>query len=291
MRIIGEKGLTPKKFKEMYHNLFVTIGEESDEEGLDFVFKDIEGIKMRKYLMAAYWPSDKERRKELEEATDKKSKKRKAKIKQHRENYLAPRNGLRRAWEKEIGVDNDKETRIALQRAYDGKGWPEDYEWALTIAVDVGKCRATKEALQVFADKYFGIDCSGFVNAYFQKKGKLTGGDSLLISAYARRTARERLRDVARDDCLIMMREDGGIKTGPGHIMLVEGRTAGADPDGKNDVLQVVESTGGKGLNESNYRRIEDKKVGTGKAKFRMFLMDRGIPGKGNMWVKIVKPF
>lgn len=292
MRIISGNTLTPKKMKDLYYDLCIAVGDTESQAGSELEFKHIDGVEMRKYLMAAYWPSDDEKRKALEEATDDKSMKRKARIKKHQDNYLKPRKALYGAWKKAVG--RDKETREALRQAYNGKGWPQDYELALEIAADVGKSEATRAALQAFADKYFGIDCSGFVNAYFQTKGKLNGRASWLIRKYAQKTPRNSLTEVQQDDCLIQMNKDGSLKTGPGHIMLVQGRIAGVDSEGKDDILQVVESCGGKGIHESNYQLTKDKKtksVGKGSDKFEVFYLDRGIKGKGAMWVKIVKPF
>jgi len=292
MRIIGTTGLTPKKFKDIYYNLYVTVGKAGTQPDVDWVFEDMEGIKLRRYLIAAYAPNDKEKRKALQAATDAESMKKKRAIKEHRKQHLIPRDHLRAKWEQEIEVKHDSDTRIALLKAYDGKGWPEDYEWALTIAVETGTCKANKAAMQHFADKYLGIDCSGFVNAYFQKKGKLKGRRYWTISDYAQRTERGKLRDVQPDDCLIWVRQDGTLHTGPGHIMLVDGRKPGLDPDGKDDVLHVVESTGGGiGLNDSYYRRTTHKEIRKGANKFTIFQMNRSIPGKPKMWVKIVKPF
>lgn len=282
--------LTPKGMKDRYFDLFIPVADAADakESDLSFNFSGINGVMVRRYLMSAYWPSDKEKKEALKLDNSPEAIRRKKRIRHHATSHLAPKSKVRMAWEKSLNA-KDSEARDAVRWAYNGKGRPEDYEYALMIAAATGLCGNSKGALQTYCDKHLGLDCSGFVNAYFQAKGYLRGRDSLLISEYAKFPAREKFRDVWRNDCLIYVDSAGKVITGPGHIMLVHDRIAGADKDGKNDVLNVVESRGGAGLSESQYRLVNEKTMGTGKKKNRIFYVNRG--GAGMMWVKIVSPF
>lgn len=272
--------LTPKQMKDVYYDLSV-FDENSSQT--------ITGIKLKKYLI------NRPKNDMFEE--------------KHKEPVLK----MYRRWRKKTKLkqktDFEKDMRRIVQRTWQGKGLPEDYEITLEMALETNKCKPNLPSLQAYADQYLGIDCSGFVNAYFYYKGKIHKGtidhlESMTISDfYNRTTARQRLRDVQQDDCLVWVDDEGKLKGGraaDGHIMLVQGRTPGADPDGKDDVLQIVEATGPriKGLQESDYKLTQDKKtkketetIGKGNNAFEIFHMKRGVSGKGTMWVKIVKSF
>jgi hypothetical protein len=307
--------------KEAYYNLCVWIAEEDK----DVV---IEGIQLRKYLMAHRWPrrgglakeewekltkgkkeeAVKKMKAEMLASTDPDIKRRVRKIKDFEAKQKAQRTNLGGLWKdfllgpREERVSNkkvktDEVVSRSLREAFDGKGLPGDYEQALALAADLKDCEANKVGLQTYADKYLGIDCSGFVNAYFQAKGKLHV-DSLTrvsrtISDYAREGApRLTLEEVEQDDCLIYMLKHGEIKKRPGHIMLVD---SGPKQGKKKDTLSVVESSGNRGLVINDYTLSGGKTksmVDDRRKKFTLFYMKRGdLPAPNPMWVKIVKPF
>lgn len=256
--------------KALYHNLYVSIATETPQE---ITFNEVAGIRLNKYLMAAFkaqpgHAAQEDRRREF--------------MRQH---YSWVAKTFRRLRQRREDFDP-----LAVSKAYSGKGWPEDYEWALTLAASTGLCQPTQHAIQTYCDAHLGIDCSGFVNAYFNKKGKIAGRSYLLISAYARGTRRNNVNDVRQDDCLAWTDSDGNLKSNPGHIALVQrviiptnlfsAVIAGVS-------IHVIESTGRIGLCDSLYQVRQRKETRRNGVIFQVYR-----PLKNSLsWVRIVQAF
>jgi hypothetical protein len=151
-----------------------------------------------------------------------------------------------------------------------GKGSPEDYAMTFTYALRYR--RATPGNLQSYCDQTakLGLDCSGFVNAYFMEIGRIR--EAKQISSYARGNLRGRPEDIRALDVLIWQ------GTSIDHIALADHVIANSDPK----KMIVVESAGSKGgLVESEYTILE--------VRNKIFKVDRGRPAGGVSRVKFAE--
>lgn len=81
-----------------------------------------------------------------------------------------------------IGVDLQHKYRIA--KAFYGKGFPEDFALVFKYALRYGRVNLIGLGNYCDSTAKLGVDCSGFVNAYFLRTGKIT--EAKLISSYGR---------------------------------------------------------------------------------------------------------
>ena len=135
-------------------------------------------------------------------------------------------------------------------RANNGKVSPADCEHILTMAVDSGV--AKRENVQAWADKNLGVDCTGFVVAYYDWQGlinieKYNGGASCFaLLTKAKKNNRPpdggplvwELDDVAVDDMILWMNEAQVETRSPGHIAVIY------DIDYDLGILYTAESNG-----------------------------------------------
>ncbi|MBN9454847.1 MAG: hypothetical protein J0I42_23135 [Bosea sp.] len=135
---------------------------------------------------------------------------------------------MQEAAKRKLAVD-----KKAFNRASMGKVSPDDCEHILNLALDTGK--ATEGTIQAWADQSLGVDCTGFVVAYYSelsrisldkysggascpflvgaaKKGKPPGLPSALIWDFD---------DIRTGDMVVWMTDKMLETRKPGHIALV----------------------------------------------------------------------
>jgi cell wall-associated NlpC family hydrolase len=298
--------MTPLQFMQRYMTMAVVYGDAAAGGG-EIVFRQLQNIRLRRYVIARTQPSNpraanyqRRLRQWNEFAAD-----------------LRVKDRLLRMGRRRQAIEGSERTRIA--QAFYGKGRPEDYELALEVACLLGVCASTQQSVQQFCDDHLGIDCSGFVNAYFQNEGTLTGNASRTISQYysQRQALRTDVRQIRQSDLLIWVTAQGRLFRNPGHIALVNGargvapagaaagavRAAGAAAGAAGVAasavaaaglaavraanlgsIDVVESTGGIGLCNSTY---EVRRYDARRQMFRVYRPRK----QSQSWVKIVQPF
>ncbi|MCA9049406.1 MAG: hypothetical protein KDA89_11805 [Planctomycetaceae bacterium] len=149
-----------------------------------------------------------------------------------------------------------KEFNQRLQKAMLGKGVPEDYELWLERAVETGLCigagtTPTVSEIQKYLDDLrLGIDCSGFVSAYFVARGDIPYGTGYNANGWKRRGTK--IADggqIKMSDCFVEVTSEGKTKTkGIGHIMLANGPCRAIQGFPGVYHVDVVESRGSDGL-------------------------------------------
>jgi hypothetical protein len=133
----------------------------------------------------------------------------------------------------------------SFTRALYGKGTPQDLEHVLGMAAATGTAGS---ALQTWADNNLGVDCTGFVVAYFDSLGwmdadKYLGGTGCdTFYDMARRLNKTgfiiwNIDDVQPDDIIVWMYANGQETKHPGHISLVYNKVGNS--------LMCGESNGG----------------------------------------------
>lgn len=138
-----------------------------------------------------------------------------------------------------------------IRTAAMGKGSPRDYELALEWAVRSGKIANPNQAtIQTYCDEHLGIDCSGYATNYLIANGLKTDSDTTRrnTNAASYYNAAKAVNDstaVRQGDLLVWMRGNA-VKTGPGHIAVVESYVAQCRPGGN---MRVCEATGASGAN------------------------------------------
>jgi hypothetical protein len=244
----------------VYAKLSVTFLPPAED-----AIKTVAGIRLHKYFMV---PSDEASEKYAEYS------------KRKEEWFDNIKSGLKRT----TGEKYSKAEREQLQWAYSGKGFPEDYELALGFAAGTGQCAPDHAAIQAHCDQHFGIDCSGFVNAYLLRKNRLPRSCARSIGSYERSGKRRNaVAEIRPEDLLVWADENGALKHGSGgHIAIVQSPFPGSD------IVLVAESAGGIGLCYSNYKVLEVKKCGPNGTVFRVERPLRKGTVDGKAWVRIV---
>lgn len=138
----------------------------------------------------------------------------------------------------------------AFFRANYGKVSPLDCEHILTLAVDTGLVKRAN--LQAWADANLGVDCTGFVVAYYDWLGRINmnryGGGISCPNLVSKAKLNNRksdggpliwaLDDVQADDFIVWMNEAGKETRSPGHIAMVY------DVDYELGIISCAESAG-----------------------------------------------
>jgi hypothetical protein len=194
---------------------------------------------------------------------------------------------------------------ILPARVQYGKGTPEDMETVLKAGLLCGKMiaygpeRPGQYVAAVFAASYFGIDCTGFANAYFFTNGKMSAGDVVKnwwdlscpgLYNYARNHGNQIFwtpQEIAanRGDAVVvwMVQTKGGgceETRKPGHISVVNEVTV----DGDGATLDCYESNGGAPHDDPrNTTRVLSKVVDDSTGKYWLT--------SGNEKVLIIRPF
>jgi cell wall-associated NlpC family hydrolase len=163
-------------------------------------------------------------------------------------------------------------------RAIWGKGSPEDVQITLQLAVRFGLIAADR--IQEYCDAgKVGLDCNGFVGRYMQTVlGKKTTANSLIDHLMMQGRPITKLEEIDDVSIYILGYVDGAGKVIAqysggeiGHVMItnpfhrggMKTELIGQHTDKKfYRRLTVVESTGGKGLVESDYLILDHKTNG-----------------------------
>jgi hypothetical protein len=119
------------------------------------------------------------------------------------------------------------ENQENIKTAGMGKGSPEDYRLALEWAIISRKIpNPNTTTVQDYCSKHLGLECSGFVTNYLVATGKRPYSANLLrntnaASYYNPGQAINDINDIQQGDLLVWM-NGGHVKTGPGHIAVVD---------------------------------------------------------------------
>lgn len=154
----------------------------------------------------------------------------------------------------------------AFGRTRVGKGSPADMEYVLQCGILTGAIDANQAALQQWADRYLGCDCTGFASAYCAYLGLMSRAEcvdatcNFFRSMALRNNAREALiwdfDRVGRDDLVLWMNESGAETKYPGHIAVVYGTRSGGE-------MLVAESSGADDGAGHRGPRLNVKRWGT----------------------------
>ena len=266
--------LTPVELKKEYENLTVLVPYET-KGSLEEQFHVVEGIKVDSYLLGQlkYWG-----RRNLTE-------KQKATWDRFKKGHFNYRKRLSRWQRKNLGSYGDYNS-TGVNACFSGRGQPQDFEDALAMAAMAGMCKATKSSMQRFCDKRMGLDCSGFVSVYYQRVGKLPGRKSHNAKQFYDNKYKliEKLEDVRMGDCLVWVNKYGRPLPGVGHIAMANGPVVGRASGSSK--LYMVESWGGRGLDEGFYTRFKEYSRG-GETYFWVSPQR----GRSRARVKIIRPF
>jgi len=165
-----------------------------------------------------------------------------------------------------IGVEQDHKYQVA--HCFFGKGNPDEFRVTLSHALRHN--RATPAGLQNYCDRQakLGVDCSGFVNTYFERIGRISAHKN--ISEYERGTLRSSVNDIQDLDVLVWQGGRGR------HIAVIDHVIVGSDPL----KMIVVESAHSKhGLTTSEYTVLG--------VNGQIFRVNRGGGSSGSSRVKI----
>jgi hypothetical protein len=288
---------SPLAFLMRYRQLRVRYADPARSTAAAPVTEEVT-VSLRRYLSAVDDPCNNKKKFATEEAqkaceTDPKMAEKRQDFLDFRDNHLRPKDRVL-----PDGAGHG-EARLAVNRAFNGKGSPEDCETALQWAVEKGECSPGHANVQQYCDDHLGLDCNGFVDRFFRR------GESHLPSEYTAGktpTIRNSLDEVTTGDCLLWCDKTGKVFAFPPdrHIAIVERTviTASLRPkhidsyESSYDIsrlsighrIHVVESTGGLGPSESYYAIRAVKTDKKGRSIFQVFR-----PRKGSLsWVRIV---
>jgi hypothetical protein len=209
---------TPVEFMKQYRNLKVIVGIEDPVAKV--CRNETYQVQLRKYFMMN-WAEGTEEKRDYNAVT--------------------------------LGSKDDQWFKANMDRirtAAMGKGAPRDYELALEWAVRSKKIKQVSQAtIQTYFDDHLGIDCSGFVTNYLVACGKKTYSNNTVANtsaaSYYNGTKVTDLSQVRQGDLLVWM-DGNSVKTGPGHVAVVESYTPQSMVGGN---MRVVEATGASGAN------------------------------------------
>ncbi len=183
-----------------------------------------------------------------------------------------------------------------IKTAAMGKGAPQDYELALEWAVRSGRIpSSTAAAIQTYCDERLGIDCSGFVTNYLCAAGLRSYSATLLRNTNAQSyyNVGQAVNDGAqiRQGDLLVWMTGNRVKTGPGHIAIVQSYIPACLPAGN---MEVCEATGAGGatpkLLNSRYHvtKIIDK--GDRSLKNQVMILEVSRHGTTGSRVCVIRP-
>ncbi|HUG39995.1 MAG TPA: hypothetical protein VMM12_05905 [Longimicrobiales bacterium] len=139
-----------------------------------------------------------------------------------------------------------------IMRSFNGKALPE--EMILTCQLAVITSIQAEDRVDRWASTHFGLDCSGFVNNYFVATGRLREHRTILAHAGPESRRIRRVEDIHPLSLLIWADQAGRVKSGPGHIAIVDHWI-----DRRSRRLMVVESSGSlSGLHTGLYEILAD---------------------------------
>ncbi|MGB5486365.1 MAG: NlpC/P60 family protein [Lysobacterales bacterium] len=167
-------------------------------------------------------------------------------------------------------IDVEESHKVQIAHCFFGKGNPDEFRVTLMHALRYN--RATPANLQRYCDRNakLGVDCSGFVNTYFKRIGKISIDKH--INEYERGTLRSAEDEIRDLDVLIWQ---GGSSR---HIAVIDHVIPGSNPLR----MVVVESSGSKG-------GLATSKYTVRSVSGQIFRVHRGGPGRGTSRVKIAQ--
>ena len=157
---------------------------------------------------------------------------------------------------------------VAFARVMVGKGSPAEMEHVLEVGLACGRIKPTRKDVTEFVDNYFGVDCTGFVCAYFRTIGKMpdvsTNSPDNPVNVgcryfYDKAKALNQIiwdyNEMRTGDVMVWMLADGTETRKPGHISMIHLRTSanvlycsesnGSTADGTTDPRMTVRTLGG----------------------------------------------
>lgn len=188
-------------------------------------------------------------------------------------------------------VQENKLLGIA-KRAIWGKGSPEECQITLQLAYRFGLAPTAQELQKYVADGKIGLDCNGFVGNYMQRVlGKKVDSTTRIDDLLQAGRPVKSFDEMTNVNLYVLgMVDDNGNVIGRvvngkhGHIMITTFSpytdTVGVVFNGPNHTnpgkvsksVQVLESTGGRGLVESTYLLLdEEKKNGVNTGVFKVY--------------------
>ncbi|AEH02093.1 hypothetical protein [Lacinutrix sp. 5H-3-7-4] len=140
--------------------------------------------------------------------------------------------------------------RVCMSKAFYGKASVRQCQKAVAVLIEL---QAYNNNLQEYYNTYFGLDCSGFVNCYFNTMHGI--GERTIASYYhhGRRNVRDNFSDFKNNDILVWCDRNGAINSrgvSAQHIAIIDRVREIATDELR---ATVVESTGTVGLVESIY--------------------------------------
>ena len=256
--------LTPLQFLRQYHDLMV--GWDAADGSIEF----FRGIKLQRYYINYRGPSPEEIERQIQEnekdgLTDEEKKENRT---LRKKKSKAQKTASIESLVSKLRRGKARNAKFKINEARYGKGLPEDYELFLEAALAAGMCNVgkngppTRQSIQRFLDNSrLGIDCSGYASAYFVARGDLPQSTKdkvtrLGAAGWGERKGNERIErigDIRMGDCLVVVKRNGKLKRGPGHIMLANGPgTAETATTLEFKPLNVHSGKGGGYLGESN---------------------------------------
>jgi hypothetical protein len=169
---------------------------------------------------------------------------------------------FRNEWLKRTGVEYPDINETAFARVKVGKGSPWEMKHILEVGLACGKLAADKDQLLNYVREYFGVDCTGFVSAFFRDTGmalNATGNSRdnpmnagcryFYDNAKTKSGILWNFDDIRQRDVLVWMTEDGSETRKPGHISLIH------DKGGSNNLF-CRESNGASGEDPRQTTRV-----------------------------------
>ena len=183
--------------------------------------------------------------------------------------------------------------QTAFARVKVGKGSPEEMEHILEVGLACGHIKPTTQDVTNFVDNNFGVDCTGFVCAYYRTIGKMPDSDAnglnnpMNVGCGVFFDKAKNLNQIIWDyneirqgDVMVWMLENRSETRKPGHISLIH--QAGAA-----NTLYCREANGDTGQDPRIIERILKEIAGDEKAKTRHWVLDN----QGKEKVLILRPF
>lgn len=292
--------LTPLQFLRQYHNLTASYQAPNSTAIQQFT-----GIKLQRYYINYRGPSAAEFAAKIEE--NKKDGLTDAEKKENRalQNKIAVANKTASLEElaRRLRKGKAKDIAFSINEVRYGKGLPEDYEMVLNAAIAAGLCNVgkdgppTRQSVQKFLDdSRLGIDCSGYVSAFFVARGDLAESSQgnvtrLNAAAWGDRKGNTRItsiKDIRSGDCLVAVKSNGKLLTSPGHIMLANAPgQADGHPTMEFGELNVSTGKGGKYLGESNGSVYLCESRGGGGLQHGPASFKEGFPNKKHDYFQI----
>lgn len=169
-------------------------------------------------------------------------------------------------------ADKARLSRLA-KRAIWGKGTPEQCQITLQLLYRFGVAANIQQLRQYCDDGTIGLDCNGFVGTYMRDVlGKNVGENTTILDLYKTGTPIKSFDEINNLNTYIfaMVGANGQViariaEGKHGHIMITTPTNMDMIGVREGKVyprLTVVESTGGKGLIESDYLLLEEEKAG-----------------------------